>query len=146
MTVIVWHAASRTMASDSRVVVGSRIGQTDKIWRIKGALFGGAGDAASTELVRDWLMRGGVFGKDQPKLADDAEFEAIFVSQEGAAFYLEARLVPIRIHGNWAIGSGSDFALAFMHTGMSATEAISKTADLADGVGGEIKSLVLGRK
>lgn len=145
MTVIAWDG--KTLACDSRITVGSRLAGTQKIWRIRGRLFGSAGDAVSTETAKAWLARGGSLN-DRPKLHDNADFEGVLIERDGRVFHLDERLIPVPIEGGaWALGSGSDFAIALMAVGMTAESAVLTIIEkeLAEGVGGKVQTLTLRR-
>lgn len=147
MTVIAWSQDSRTLAADTRIVVGARITNGDKIWRVRNRLYGAAGDAASCAAVYYWLQKGGR-AQDRPTLDKDAEFEGLLIEPDGAVCILDERLIPVSIRGDYAIGSGAEFAIALMATGMSSENAVLTIIEknLADGCGGEVQRLSLGRR
>lgn len=75
---------------------------------------------------------------------------ALVVDSEGL-FYIgvnhENQLwkAPIRLGSHFAIGSGADFAFAFMDSGMSAVEAVKMTARRDSATGGVIRSFDIKR-
>jgi len=69
-----------------------------------------------------------VLDKDKPKLTD--EFTGILISPNSKCYQYGQALMPHYITGQWAIGSGADFALGAMAAGADAIDAVSIAIDL----------------
>lgn len=147
MTVIAWDG--KTLASDSQMTDDCGVTSCSKIFEIgKDCLFGGAGMAGYVALVRDWLMSGAA-AKHRPDCAkyEGAWFGGIII-KGGECFALDSFLSAIRITApHYAVGSGGAQANALMSTGMTAPQAVAHIIqnNLADGVGGQVQTLVLRR-
>jgi hypothetical protein len=98
----------------------------EKIHRLKdGSLFGSCGELQDNVAVREWLEGGG----EKPKVSDG--FHAIHV-RGGVIFTLENKLIAMKQQRDFfAVGSGRDFAMAAMHLGKTAAEAV-KVSHLFD--------------
>lgn len=114
-----------TIAFDGKTLAGDRLssifrGDVQKVFRLKdGSLFGASGAVQDACAVLRWLDDGG----EKPKV--DENFHAIHVS-EGRLVVYENALVPMRYsRSQFAVGSGRDFAMAAMHLGRTAREAIA---------------------
>lgn len=115
MTTIAWDG--RTLAGDTQYSMFRGTGS--KVFRLKtGALIGSCGQIQDGVAVRDWLEN----GCEKPKVSEG--FHAILI-EDGKLFTLEDKLVKIQYDRPFfAIGSGRDFAMAAMHLGRTAAEAI----------------------
>lgn len=116
MTTIAWDG--KTLAADTRGTAGGMPWQTIKASRLKdGRLYGGSGALEDVEAVRTWLETGG----DKPAVKD---FVAILI-EDGQCFRLEDKLIKMPVKSPFhAIGSGRDYAIAAMHLGKTAREAV----------------------
>lgn len=130
MTTIAWDG--RTLAGDTQATSSGMVRRLPaKVFRIeKGAghvLFGACGLDQDMHLVVQWIA-GGMLPIDRPKLDEDS-FAGIYIDSTGAC-RLESKLIRLpmidRFH---AIGSGRDFAMAAMHLGKSAREAVEVASE-----------------
>lgn len=142
MTVIAWDG--RTLAADKLATFGTTKHTTTKIFRVRDALVGYAGDADSGEEVLAWFRDG----------ADPAKFPAgqrgpdwagLLVIRRGQPICRYERTpYPVMFHDTrFAVGSGREFALAAMHLGCSAKEAVQVAIELDSGCGHGIDTLTL---
>jgi len=119
MTTIAWDGKS--LAADTRCTTGGMPWQTTKAVRLKdGRLFAASGAGEDCEAVRTWLEGG---EKPTPK-----DFVAILI-ENGECIRMEDKLVKMRVESPFhAVGSGRDYAIAAMHYGKTAREAIELAA------------------
>lgn len=106
-----------TLAADTKNCVGGMPFPSTKAFRLKdGRLFGGSGCAEDCVAVKEWLD-----GGDKPTVK---EFAALLIEGE-QVYRLEDRLIKIPVEARFhAVGSGRDYAMAAMHLGKTAREAI----------------------
>lgn len=121
MTTCAWDG--QTMAADTRGTAGGMPLCTTKAFRLKdGRLYAASGDAQDAAQVRNWLDSGG----DKPDVKD---FTAMVIGADGSIWRYENKLVPFQILAKFhAIGSGRDYAMAAMHFGKTAREAVEFAA------------------
>jgi hypothetical protein len=132
MTTIAWDG--KTLAADTRATSSGMPYRAVKLFALPdGSLFAGSGDYGQVCAVKEWLEH---MITQMPKTDD---FAGLFVTPTGEAFRLEETLIRLPIHERFhAIGSGRDFAMAAMHCGRSAREAV-EIASLYDVfTGGEV--------
>jgi 20S proteasome alpha/beta subunit len=135
MTTIAWDG--KTLAADSRATSSGMPYKAIKIFRLDdGAIFAGSGDYGQVCVVKDWVECS--IGKSRP-VADD--FAGLYVAANGEAYRLESSLIMLPLHEQFhAIGSGRDFAMAAMHCGRSAREAVEIAAIYDVFTGGDVMS------
>lgn len=116
MTTIAWDG--KTLAADTRNTSGGMPWVGIKAYRLSdGRLFAGSGSTEDSEAAMHWLEN----GDNKPTVKD---FSAILI-ENGECFRLEDKLVKIPVHAPFhACGSGRDYAMAAMHMGKSAREAV----------------------
>lgn len=102
-----------------------------------GRLYGGSGDYSEVRAVLDWLSCGGA------KPESLKQFSALLIAQDGQAYRLEERLVPLPMAAPHACGSGRDFAIAAMALGQTARQAVELAMQFDPWTGGEIMTLTL---
>lgn len=128
MTVIAWDG--KTIAADKRAVCAGVHYTTIKLRRVKigdhiPEVLAWTGDQDSGEMVAQWYANGADAAK-WPECQKDKESwcRLIVVDQYGARFF-ERQPVAVKIEDAFcAWGSGRDFALAALHLGKSAREAV----------------------
>lgn len=143
------------VAADKRMLNNGVAQATEKIWRVPPRegdmaavrIIGITGDLALGLSMRDWWLRGAdptAFPKKDDKewaclwcFGRDVQGPFIY-GYEGRAHYYTTR--PTQ----WAAGSGRDFALAAMHLGRDAAEAVAITNQLTIECGNGVDVLVLG--
>lgn len=143
MSVIAWDG--KTLAADKRASLGTLIRTTTKIARCKhGALAGYSGAAAAGEELLAWVNDGG-HAADFPaaRRNPQAEFALLLlVWQSGELWLYENTPYPMKFPPQqFAIGSGRDFALAAMHLGRSASDAVGVACQFDSGCGNGVDTL-----
>jgi len=127
MTVIAWDG--KTLAADKRFSLGNAVFITSKIYKIVNSqvfLCGFSHDASSGEAMLDWFAKGCDI-EQFPLSQRDKETWSPFlaISQDGSILRYERTPYPIKLlPQKIAIGSGGDFAMAAMHCGKTAQEAV----------------------
>jgi ATP-dependent protease HslVU (ClpYQ) peptidase subunit len=117
MTTIV--ATTEMMASDRRVTGGPMFRIT-KIQRIRGSLYGGAGNVEQILKMFEWFRNPDM----KPDWKFGTEFEILQLSPEGLFLWGgEMIAMPLDLP-HYAIGSGGAFALGAMEAGAPPAEAI----------------------
>lgn len=124
MTVIAWDG--KRLAGDKRTNFGGLHGITTKVHRLRGYLVGGAGVSARISEMCAWFERGAIpIELPDSQKDEDKCVSLLVINPEGQAWRYENSAYPMRIENPfWAIGSGRDFAMAAMHLGCSAIEAV----------------------
>lgn len=143
MTVIAWDG--RTLAADKRAChAGSMIRTVTKIWRVDDVLMGGAGDFDFILQMIEWVRGGRDVAAFPAQQRDKEDWQTVLViERDGTPSIYQRTPYPVRYEdGATAIGSGRDFAMAAMHLGKSAKEAVQVAIDLDSGCGNGIDVLV----
>lgn len=143
MSVIAWDG--KTLAADKRASYGTTILTTTKIFRINGCLVGYTGDASFGEQVLSWF-RDGADSTTYPADQRDATNWAplMVITPDGRILRYERTPHPLTYEGEFfASGSGGDFALAAMHLGKTAREAVELACLLDSGCGNGVTELTL---
>lgn len=143
MTVIAWDG--KTLAADKRCTYGSLIRTETKIFRVGGVLCGGSGETSFVNGMIEWV-RGGrdlqKFPEHQKSKDDWCSF--LVIEADGTPSVYERTPYPIRYEDKFlAIGSGRDFAMAAMHLGKTAKEAVEIASVLDNTCGNGIDALEL---
>lgn len=110
-----------TLAADTMANSAGMRRSVSKIFRLDdGRLFGAAGEYQNVLMALEWLNKGG----ERPTLTDD--FTGLVIDLQGQCFRYENKLYQSLIsERTTACGSGRDFAIAAMHLGKSAVEAVA---------------------
>lgn len=144
MTVIAWDG--RTLAADKLADMAGLRTSVTKISRVNGCLIGSAGASSVGNEAEAWFARG-ADPKDFPESQRDNEHwdGLLVITPEGAVLKYENTPYPVRLDPGQkvAIGSGRDFAVAAMHLGLSATEAVKLACELSTGCGNGIDFMTL---
>ena len=131
MTVIAWDG--QTLAADRRACLGSLYRTTKKIfYHPAGCLLGYSGDADHGEEIYDWFKAGRVLAEFPANLREKDGWGRLLVVWhpqvdvgDQPIWTFERTPHPLRFYQQpFAIGSGRDFALAAMHCGRTAAEAV----------------------
>lgn len=118
MTVIAWDGD--TLASDKRCCDGSTISTTTKIRRIGNKLVGIAGNLVTGLELISWFKG----DSDFPEMEGD-RFANLLVIDKKKVYLYENSPIAIEFEDPFfAIGSGRDYAMAAMHLGTDAREAV----------------------
>lgn len=144
MSVIAWDG--KTLAADRRACIGGLVRTTTKIRRGRmRALLGYSGDADAGEELAAWWEAGadpGAFPAAQR--ARDSFGATLLVIEAGGILTYERTPYPVRFHRQlFAIGSGRDFALAAMHLGKNAAEAVGVACHFDSSCGNGVDTLAL---
>lgn len=123
MTCVAWDG--KTLAADKRVTYVGLARTVTKIFRVGEALVGFAGDGGQCMEVLEWIQGGCVPDKFPASQRDKDQWSNVVVVRAGGVWSYERSPFPIRIEdGHYAAGSGRDYALAAMHLGKTAAEAV----------------------
>ncbi len=124
MTIIAWDG--KMLAADKLSNASGLKRTTTKIWRVNGHLVGASGIASrGRELVAWWAD-----GADPAKMPAWQHHESdwvdlLVITPDRQILKYERAVLPIIYEdAQFAMGSGRDFALAAMHLGCSAAEAV----------------------
>lgn len=145
MTVIAWDG--KTLAADKRASNSGLIFPVTKIFKHRGCLIGGAGDFDRINETIAWFAAGADPAKMPPYARSNDDYVALLVIEpNGSILKYERSAVPFKIEAPFfAIGSGRDFAMAAMHLGRSAVEAVQVACALETGCGNGVDTLELGQ-
>ena len=140
MTVIAWDG--KTLAADKRASSDGLILTVTKIRRVKGLLVGVAGNMSSGVAMMNWLAgRRKTFPTCQSSQEDWAQ---VLVIDGTRILTFEQTPIPVEFEDRFfAIGSGRAYALAAMHCGRSAREAIEIACQYDNGCGNGVDTLTL---
>lgn len=142
MTCVAWDGES--LAADKRACAGSSISTVTKIHRIGNKLVGYAGELVSGIQLVNWIRDGGEFPM---AIAQDGEPPVqILLIADGLITVYENSPVPLVFEDPFfAIGSGRDYAIAAMHCGRTAAEAVEIASQYDADCGNGIDVLVMKR-
>jgi hypothetical protein len=140
MTTIAWDG--KTLAADSRATSNGMPYKVVKIFiLVDGSLFAGSGDYGQIIAVKEWLENPGM---QKPDVSD---FAGLLVTTDGVLFKLEDTLGRLPVYEAFhAIGSGRDFAMAAMHCGRTAREAIDIASLYDVFTGGDVVAFDIDRR
>lgn len=144
MTVIAWDG--KTLAADRRSVVNGTIRSVTKISRhpSRRELMAISGSLVDGLEVQNWYVSGGA-PDSFPATCRQADNFArlIVISADGVRCY-EGAPIPIKFDDKRnAFGSGCDFAMAAMHMGCDAKQAVEVACALSSECGDGIDTLTL---
>lgn len=143
MTVIAWDG--RTLAADKRNGYGTMIGTVTKVYRYGDLLVGGAGDGCFISAMREWVKA----GRDPDKFpahqgSKDDWCPIMVIEADGSCLIYERSPYPTRLEQRFmAIGSGREYAMAAMHLGKTAAEAVEVASALDSACGNGVDTLPL---
>ena len=129
MTVIAWDG--KTLAADKMSCAAGYGYTVTKVHRLKGGgIVGFSGDGDHAVALLHW-MNGGRIVADFPEAQKDNDTCAFVVERDGSAWSFGKTAHPVRLEcPRYAMGHGRDFALAAMHCGKTAREAVELTCSL----------------
>ena len=131
MTVLAWDGT--TLAADKRAIIGRLQRTTRKIYSVCVApggvppvLVGYAGDASDGDECLAWFRAGAKPDDFPPPLRTKEDWSGLLVIWGGGEIWrYESSPYPVQFEPQiFASGSGRDFALAAMHCGKTAAEAV----------------------
>jgi ATP-dependent protease HslVU (ClpYQ) peptidase subunit len=142
MTCIAWDG--KTLAADKQATSVGYGYTVTKVHRVDGkglVAFSGDGDGAMALLA--WF-RGGMNPAEYPAGQKDNDVCGLFIDTSGRAMSYGKSAFPQTIEGKfYAMGCGRDYALAAMHLGKSAREAVEVACALDSFCGNGIDTLEL---
>ncbi len=143
MTTVAWDG--HTLAADKRSCFGTLIHTVTKIYRVRGCLVAGAGDFDRIQETVAWFESGADPAKLPPFQRDNNDFVGLVVIQpDKTILRYERGPYPFKIESPfYAMGSGRDFAMAAMHLGKTASEAVEVAMALDSGSGNGIDTMTL---
>ncbi len=134
------------MAADTRGDQCGRLALTHKLFQIKDGVIGICGYWSDGKLFADWYAAGADMANPpgwRVQGDEKVEFEALVLTKEGIDWWNHP-LVPERMGGSfWSIGSGSLAALAAMHCGKTAQEAVYIAMQIDPRTGGDVETMEL---
>lgn len=123
MTVIAWDG--KTLAADKRTTLSGVPITTSKLGRAGGLMYGCAGSSAPCREIGEWIESGMDPAKIPSFQRDERDSVNALIIDNGVVCLLQNGPVLIRTEmKQMAIGSGGDFAVAAMHLGKTAREAV----------------------
>ena len=142
MTTIAWDG--RTLAADRQATVGNAVFMVNKLHRHDGWLLAYCGDSDAGEEVLAWFKAGAKPEDFPERQRHDDRFAPLVAIRAGEILRYERTPHPIRYPPQkFAMGSGRDFALAAMHCGKSAAEAVEVAAMFDPGTGFGVDAMEL---
>ena len=124
MTTIAARFSTREIAADSMCSSDDAFYLVEKLRKGKTSIYGGCGDW-------DKLLKFYQAIEAGSELDSDVDVTILELRNDGIWIY-ESTIIPARIKNDfWAIGTGSGYAIAAMHLGLSPSEAV-KIACLYD--------------
>lgn len=120
MTTIV--ATRDRMVCDSKVTHGDTAYHGLKVFRIKGALVGTAGDTSELGQFIEWFKKGAKPGS-APKI-ENPSFDVLVLDKSGLRIYSGSFHADPVTDQHYAIGTGAYAALAAIHCGKTPEEAV----------------------
>lgn len=144
MSVIAWDGA--TLAADKRGSGGTSILTTTKIFRINDCLVGYTGQLVFGEQILAWFKAGENIADFPPSQRDKDDWALLLVVRpDGKLQIYERTPYPATYEDKlFAVGSGADYALAAMHCGKTAAEAVALTNLLNSSCGNGVDILRIG--
>ena len=144
MTVIAFDG--RSVAADRRLNCGTMTGQVCKVFQTPHGILAGAGSLAQIREMLAWLNDGAELDAFPDSQRNNPDCPTLMqVLPAGQLLIYEDTPYPYQVDSPfWAIGSGAPYAMAAMHLGKSAREAVEVACALDSNCGNGIDELVLG--
>lgn len=142
MTVIAWDG--KTLAADRMAVAGDYgKGTVTKIHRWEDGICGASGSMEEGMRLISWLQDG-ADPESFPELEENSSTEFLVIYNSGRVAYYERTATPLWFdNAHHAIGCGKDYALAAMHLGKDAVEAVKVASELSVFCGNGVDTLTL---
>ncbi len=142
MTIIAWDG--KTLAADKRGLNSGLPRTLTKIRRIGDLLVGVSGDAADQQDVMAWVEQGRKVDNYPKAMLDKELGSSMVIIEDGKIMYYGTSPLPTVIEDKTiAMGSGRDYAIAAMHLGKSAREAVEIASLFDVGCGNGVDVLTL---
>ena len=131
MTVIAWDG--HTLAADTGIGNGGIFFKGKKIFEVADGWIAVFGNYDHAIAVVQWYNKGAK-PTEYPPFANDDSCEFVHVNRKGELrLYNDTQHVPVSIDNkSFAFGSGREFAIAGMHLGLSAEEAVKLACKFRD--------------
>ena len=143
MTCIAWDGT--TLAADKLASYGGTVTTVTKIHCINGLLVGGSGESSFIGAMLEWVRSGREPDKFPKSQSDKDDWQPLLVVElDGTTSLYERTQYPIRHEQRCiAIGSGREYAMAAMHLGCDAQQAVEVAIALDCNCGNGIDVLTL---
>ncbi len=145
MSVIAWDG--KQLAADKRLTCGAAILTTTKIFKLRDCLVGYVGTADAGAELLAWYGAGAdpnTFPDAQR--GEDAAAELLVIGPNKCITTYERTPYPIAYEDKqFAMGSGRDYAMAAMHLGKSARQAVALACVFCSDCGNGIDTLVFSK-
>jgi ATP-dependent protease HslVU (ClpYQ) peptidase subunit len=142
MTCLAWDG--KVLAADKRMTQAGLAVTVTKIFRIENSLVGISGTGALGLQMLEWFKCGAnpaAFPNEQRTMED---WTLLVVINAEGVFEYQRSPFPIQIESSpWASGAGRDYALAAMHCGKTAREAVEIACKFDVSCGNGIDTLEL---
>ena len=123
MTVIAWDG--KTLAADKQATQCGLGRKVTKIFRLRDGICGLAGNAARCARLLEWL-RGERDPAAFPDTCKGEDAPCAIAIIGGSLRFWDGDAAPVMLEGDvFATGSGRDYAIAAMHCGKTAEEAVA---------------------
>lgn len=135
----------RTLAADKRCCIVGLVRTVTKIHRVGELLVGGSGELSFILAMVEWVRGGRLADKFPADQRNKDDYQPVLVIEaDGTPSIYERTPHPIRYEDPFcAIGSGRDYAMAAMHLGKTAREAVEVACALDAGCGNGIDWIAL---
>jgi hypothetical protein len=118
LTTIAARFSTREIAADSMCSSDEAFYLVEKLRKGKSSIYGGCGDWDKLLKFYQAIESGG-------DIDSDTDVTILELRNDGIWIY-ESTIIPARIKNDfWAIGTGSGYAIASMHLGLSPSEAVA---------------------
>ncbi len=143
MTVIAWDG--KTLAADRRSNTSWGVHDTvTKISRHEGNLLATSGKGSVALEIQAWWIAGADAGKFPASARGDDGGNLIVITPDRRVLQFGTGPFPSEMQGRfYVVGAGGDIALAAMHCGRSAAEAVALACELNSTCGNGIDTLTL---
>ena len=143
MTVVAWDGT--TLAADKRVTYQGLACTVTKIFRVGDKLVGFSGNGDQAMEMLAWFREGADFRTfPQSQRSKEDWVATLVINADGSAMDFERTPFPYPLEDRFlAIGSGRDYALAAMHLGKTAREAVEIACLFDAGCGNGVDELKL---
>lgn len=125
------------LCADTLITAGSeRVGYQSKIYAFSSGYVAYCGDVTACHVVLDWIRKG-ARKNARPVLELESSFELLWI-KKGKVFVVDEELFPRPGFTPYTLGSGAAYALAALHLGCTARQAVELAIKLDTGSGGDI--------
>ena len=142
MTIIAWDG--KTLAADKRLTNCGMASPVTKIFRCEESLIGISGEFSLAQELINWYKNGCEIDKFPAFQRDEDDYVGMLVINKKGVFKYGRTPFPMILESQFfAIGSGRDYAMAAMHLGKTAVEAVEIASIFDCGCGNGVDSLTL---